>query len=71
MDGTNRRSEPITQKREKYLRHWEGRLGEQATICDDCGAYLPHEVAVWTTDGASYCPSCRPEIVAMIEKEGK
>lgn len=33
----------------------------QYTICDDCGnSTLEHDKAVWTTDGASYCPTCRP-----------
>jgi len=36
------------------------RRGEQTTICDDCGnANLAHTRAVWTDDGASYCPTCR------------
>jgi hypothetical protein len=45
--------------------------GAQTTICDDCGnASLAHSLAVWTEDGASYCPSCRPEIAASpIRKE--
>lgn len=35
--------------------------GEQTTICDDCGnSNLAHDKAVWTQDGASYCPTCRP-----------
>ena len=36
------------------------RKGEQRTICEDCGnSNLAHDRAVWTDDGASYCPSCR------------
>jgi hypothetical protein len=38
----------------------------QYTICDDCGGTdLEHDKAVWTEDGASYCPSCRPELAAI------
>lgn len=33
----------------------------QYTVCDDCGKEdLLHDEAAWTTDGASYCPTCRP-----------
>jgi hypothetical protein len=39
----------------------------QYTICDDCGnSILPHDGAVWTADGASYCPSCRPSLVQNL-----
>ena len=35
----------------------------QYTICDDCGNNcLEHDKAIWTADGASYCPACRPHI---------
>jgi len=35
----------------------------QYTTCDDCGkSDLEHDKAVWTDDGASYCPSCRSAI---------
>jgi hypothetical protein len=45
---------------------------EQTTICDDCGnASLAHSLAVWTEDGASYCPSCRPEIAASPIRKGE
>ena len=37
------------------------RARTQYTICDDCGnSTLEHNKAVWTTDGASYCQTCRP-----------
>ncbi|MFN7882121.1 MAG: hypothetical protein ACK5PF_03780 [bacterium] len=46
--------------------------GAQTTICDDCGnASLAHSLAVWTEDGASYCPSCRPEIAASPIRKGE
>ena len=42
-------------------KHYNATKGEQITVCDDCGNLnLAHDRAVWTEDGASYCPSCRP-----------
>ena len=48
------------------------RKGEQRTICEDCGnANLAHDRAVWTDDGTSYCPTCRPRRPARAALEGK
>lgn len=44
--------------------------GEQRTICEDCGnANLAHARAVWTDDGASYCPTCRAALARQEEEK--
>lgn len=46
------------------------RRGEQRTTCDDCGnSNLAHDRAVWTDDGASYCPTCRAALAQNGEEK--
>jgi hypothetical protein len=62
--------EPQAKGRPRWMDHWFP--GAQTTICDDCGnVSLAHSLAVWTEDGASYCPSCRPEIAASPIRKGE
>ena len=61
---------PEAKSRPRRMDYWVP--GAQSTICNDCGnPSLAHSLAVWTEDGASYCPSCRPEIAASPIRKGE
>lgn len=48
-------------KMKNIMAAYNANRGEQRTICEECGnSNLAHSRAIWTGDGASYCPPCFP-----------